>query len=110
VSASRLALGGAVGFFAAFFVSSVVPTPLLWYLPRSGQVVFATAVTELGMDFYGRLLLSLGCAVVVGQLANATSRLRLRALIIATVLLFGLCVGFEFVAAAERKAVPLETP
>lgn len=110
MNATRGALLGATGFFAAYFLSSVIPTPLLWYLPLSGKFVFATVVTEVGMDFYGRLLLS----ALVGGLGAGLSRAwptapvkTLAAWLISSLVL---CVALEAVTLSRRNPVPLTLP
>ncbi len=103
---STRALGAAPGFYAAWFLSSVVPTPLLWYLPLARRFEFATVATELGMDFYGRLLLSLAVAVLAGVLAGR-SRLSLRTLTVWLVSTGLLCLALELVVLWHRVPVPL---
>lgn len=70
-----------VTYLATFFASTASPTRLLWYLPLERRFEFGLLPkVGLGMDFYGRLLLS----IVVG--------------------LLGLLVG----AAVERRLSPAQ--
>ena len=110
MTATRVALGGAVGFYAAWFLSSVIPTPLLWYLPLSGDFVFATIVTELGMDFYGRLLLSVGAGAVSALLARAWRQAPISTLAVWTLSTLALCVALEVTVLSRRNPVPLVAP
>lgn len=110
MTATRAALGGATGFFAAWFLSSVVPTPLLWYLPLAGRFVFATVVTEVGMDFYGRLLLCLAVGGGTALLARAWRAAPVKTLGAWTLTTLALCVALEVTVLARRNPVPLTLP
>jgi hypothetical protein len=63
-----------VGYLAAYLISTVLPTPLLWHLPVERRFTFEVRPLALGADFYGRLLLS----VVAGAAAWDVARLALR--------------------------------
>ncbi len=61
-SASTLGwLAFAFAFLAAFFISTAVPTRLLWYDPLAHRFLFALRPGGIAMDFYGRVLLCLAC-------------------------------------------------
>ncbi len=106
---SRAALAAATGFYVAWFLSSVIPTPLLWYLPLARRFVFATVVTELGMDFYGRLLLAFAVALAAAAL---TRRFKpaLRTLSVWALSTFTLCVVLEVTVLSHRVPTPLPKP
>lgn len=110
MTATRSALLGATGFFAAYFLSSVIPTPLLWYLPLSGRFVFATVVTEVGMDFYGRLLLSLVGGAAAALLARVWRTAPVRTLAVWSLSSLALCVALEVIVLSQRNPVPLTLP
>ncbi len=110
MNATRAALLGATGFFVAYFLSSVIPTPLLWYLPLSGRFVFATLVTEVGMDFYGRLLLSVLAGGLCAWLARAWPSAPVRTLAVWSLTSLALCVTLEVVTLSRRNPVPLTLP
>lgn len=110
MNATRAALLGATGFFAAYFLSSVIPTPLLWYLPLSGRFVVATVVTEVGMDFYGRLLLSVLVGGVAALLSRAWPTAPVKTLAAWTLSSLALCVALEVVTLSQRNPVPLTLP
>ena len=60
----------AAGYLATYFVSTAVPTPLLWYRPLERRFTFEVHPNALAMDFIGRMLLSLAAgllAAVVGR-------------------------------------------
>jgi hypothetical protein len=61
----------AIGYLSAWFVSTTVPTPLLWHLPLERRFTFEVRPLQLGADFLGRLLLSLaaGALCSLGRLA-----------------------------------------
>jgi hypothetical protein len=110
VRATRSALVGATSFYTAYFLSGVIPTPLLWYLPLSGSFVFSTVVTELGMDFYGRLLLSLlvgGATALLAQPWRTAPHRILAALMLTSL---GLCLALELTVLSQRQPVPLLQP
>ncbi|MBK7865394.1 MAG: hypothetical protein IPJ65_43715 [Archangiaceae bacterium] len=78
-AAARLRLSAAwalavAGYALAFLVSSVVPTPLVWYFPLERRFSFEVRPSALAMDFYGRVLLS----VLSGAVVFALARLALR--------------------------------
>ncbi len=63
-----------VAYLMVFFASSTVPTPLWWYMPVERRFVFDVHPMGLGMDFYGRVALSLvgGCVgAVIGLILHA---------------------------------------
>ena len=116
-----LAVGSAcfaAGYLATFFVSTALPTPLLWYLPLERRFAFAVRPMGLAADFYGRVLLSLavgGLAAFIGHLLfrRATGARLERALRVLSVWTFALLV---FTAAmyiyllAGRTALPVPLP
>lgn len=67
--AAGLAFFG-TGYLLSYFVSTSVPTPLLWYYPLERRFGFGVRATGLAMDFYGRFLL----AFAVGGVALLVSR------------------------------------
>jgi hypothetical protein len=106
---SRGALAAATGFYVAWFLSSVISTPLLWYLPLERRFVFASVVTELGMDFYGRLLLALVAAALAAGLTRVVKP-PLRTLSVWALSTFALCVVLEVTVLAHRVPTPLPKP
>lgn|GEM_PF-1731909 len=68
------ALCGAIGYLAAWFVSTALPTRLLWHLPVEHRFTYEFHPLTLGADFYGRLLLCLA----VGGLCCGAAALALR--------------------------------
>ena len=104
---ARSALAGATGFYAAWFLSSVIATPLLWYLPLSKRFIFATVVTEVGMDLYGRLLLSLVAGIATALLVRVWNTAPLKTLAAWTLTSLALCVALEVTVLSQRQPVPL---
>jgi hypothetical protein len=45
-------------YLAAYFLSTAIPTRLLWYYPLRHQFLWQVRPDGLAMDFYGRVLLS----------------------------------------------------
>ncbi len=69
--ASALSWGAfGVGYYACYFLSTAVHSPLLWYLPIERRFAFGTYVPGLAADYYGRELL----CVVAGALAFVAAR------------------------------------
>jgi hypothetical protein len=108
------ALGFALAFAASWFLAAITQVPLLWYLPLERRFTFATSVSGVGMDYYGRWLLALaaGC---VGPLAGrwlprpAPARwLTTAAVWIAGVV--ALTFALELALLVHRHAAPLELP
>jgi hypothetical protein len=108
-AASARALGAATGFYAAWFLSSVVPLPLVWYLPLARRFEFAPVVPGLAMDFYGRLLLAIAVGALAGLVA-ARARLSLGTLALWVASTGLLCVLLEGVLLWQRVPAPLQTP
>jgi hypothetical protein len=110
--AALAGLGFGVGYGAAWFLAAVIPVPLIWYLPLQHRWAFATVVTTLGMDYYGRLVLacSLGAAgALVGRSVAARAKPRWvvhGAIWVATVV--GLALVLQVALLAKRHPVPLE--
>lgn len=107
----------AAAYLAAFFLSTAIPTPLLWYLPIEHRFSFGLRIDGLGVDFYGRVLFSsiIGAAgAAVGQwLATVTSapvrarwviRLGIWSLLL---LVFTACLYVYLLASRHAPAVPL---
>ena len=67
-------LCGAAAYLAAWFLSTALPTRLLWHLPVEHRFTYEVHPLTLGADFYGRLLLCMG----VGALATGAAALALR--------------------------------
>ena len=64
-------LGGGAGFLLAYLASSALRSPVAWYFPLEHRWTFEVRpMAGLGMDFYGRLLLSLLCGAVAYALAH----------------------------------------
>jgi hypothetical protein len=55
-----------IAFGVLFLVSAMARWPVPWYLPIERRWVFAPAVRELGMDWYGRSGVSLALALASG--------------------------------------------
>ena len=108
----------AVGFFFFYFVSTAVPTPLLWHLPLERRFTFEVRPLALGADFYGRVLFSLcsgGAAWAVARLAvgalepEALRRwLRLVSLWALSLLVF--TAGLYVYLLASRQPIPAPLP
>ena len=99
-------------FPAAWFLCSLKALPLLWYLPLERRFVFATTVTQLGIDFFGKLLL---CGAVAGLGAALTSRLKPgarwgAALAVWPLVLFALALALNVTQLVQRVPVPLPRP
>jgi hypothetical protein len=109
--------GFSAAYLAVFFASSTVPTRLLWYLPLDHAFIFTIRPEGLGMDFYGRLLLSFGAglvgAVAAGAIESRLSETRrrgaLRVLLVWTIglLLFTSGLYVNLLTAREPKPLPL---
>jgi hypothetical protein len=54
-------LAFAFAYLLAYFLSTVIPTALLWYYPLLHRFQWQVRSNGLAMDFYGRLLLCLLC-------------------------------------------------
>jgi hypothetical protein len=106
---ARATLAGATAFYATWFLTSVLPTPLPWYLPLTRRFVLATVVTELGMDFYGRLLFALVAAMLVALAARRWAP-PLRLLAAWALSTLALCVALEVTVLSRRVPVPLALP
>jgi hypothetical protein len=50
---------GTIAFALAFTYPMYTPTRVLWYLPLERDWVLAVKPKQLGMDFYGRVLLAM---------------------------------------------------
>jgi hypothetical protein len=66
----------AIGYLAAWFISSALPVPLLWHLPLERRFTFEVHPLGLAADYYGRLLLCLS----IGGLSWLAGRLLARRL------------------------------
>ena len=53
------------GYLAAYFLSTALPTPLVWYRPTQRRFEFTTHPLGLASDLYGRVGLSLGVGAAV---------------------------------------------
>ncbi len=107
-------LGFALAFAASWFIAAITRVPLLWYLPLERQFTFATSVSAVGMDYFGRWLLALA-AGSVGALTGrwlprpAPARWLTHAAVwIASVVT--LTFALELALLAHRHAAPLELP
>lgn len=107
---ARLALGFGIGFYAAWFLTSVTPTPLLWYLPLAHRFELAITVTELGMDLYGRLLVALVAGLVSAAPVQWLARRNLTTLTAWLLVCLGLCASLELIVLARRNPTPLQAP
>ena len=58
------------GYFAAYFLSTALPTPLVWYLPTLRRFELTTHPLGLASDLYGRVALSLAAGAGVFFLAR----------------------------------------
>jgi hypothetical protein len=110
-------LCGAAGYLAAYFVSTALPTRLLWHLPVEHRFTYEVRPLALGADFYGRLLLCLGAGALAYGAATFAIRffrieLRahwLRALLFWTfgLLLFTSGMYLNILSARRPMAAPL---
>lgn len=66
--AARLAYG------LTFLVSAMRKSPVPWYMPLEHRFVWASRPDGLGMDWYGRTLLALVAAILLGSLAYGLSK------------------------------------
>ena len=66
----------AVAFWAAWFASSALQLPLLWYLPLERRFVFGHAPDGIAMCVWGQLLLSSVVAAVCAGTAALIVRRR----------------------------------
>lgn len=62
-----------VVFGVTFLASAMARWPVPWYLPMERRWVFAPAVRELGMDWYGRSAASLAVSLAAALGAYALS-------------------------------------
>jgi hypothetical protein len=58
------ACAAAIAFTIVFALPSFSPTRVLWYYPIERRWVFEAHATGLAMDYYGRLLLAGGAALL----------------------------------------------
>ena len=105
-------LAGTVAYLAAWFLSTALPTPLLWHFPLEHRFSFETHPLGLGADFYGRLVLCLAAfAVTFGAvtLSRAARVQWLRALSVWAIalLLFTSGMYLSLLAARRPMAAPL---
>lgn len=118
LSVALSGLGFAFGYLAAYFLSTVLPTRLFWYYPLARQFRFQVHPDGLAMDFYGRVLLSLGW----GCVSLIAVRLLLRtvptwgrgevvhALLVWVVGSFLFTAGLYVFLLAHRVPIPLPIP
>ena len=66
----------AVAFWAAWFASSALQLPLLWYLPVERRFVFGPAPGGIAMCVWGQLLLSSAIAALCAGAAALIVRRR----------------------------------
>jgi hypothetical protein len=103
----------AVAYLAAWFVSSALPTPLLWHLPLEHRFVFAVHPLELGADYYGRVLLCLA-AGALGFFAARAARPRrpewLTTLLAWSMGLLAFCAALCIYTLAHRQPIPAPLP
>ncbi len=110
-------LCGAAAYLAAWFLSTALPTRLLWHLPVEHRFTFEVHPLTLGADFYGRLVLCLGVGALAATAAAVSIKLRkfelraswLRALLIWTfgLLLFTSGMYLNILASRRPIAAPL---
>lgn len=102
----------ALGYLAAFFLSSVIAVPLVWYYPVERRFAFEAHPTGLASDFYGRVLLSVAAGGIFAVLARpGWTGPRARTLLplwIATLLLF--TAGLYAFVLAHRLVIPAPLP
>lgn len=70
-------LGGlafALGYLTAYFLSTAIPTPLLWYYPLQHRFQWQVHPTGLAADFYGRVLLSLASGAATWLLSHVLGK------------------------------------
>ena len=65
---------GATGYLAAYFASTVLPVPLVWYFPVERRFSFEAHASGQAMDFYGRLLFSLAAGALALGLGRVVFR------------------------------------
>jgi len=80
-SLARALLVAVVAFDLAFVFPGWRPTRVLWYYPLAHRFALEAKPSSLAMDFYGRVLLAIGCALaafaiafLVGKWRRATPR------------------------------------
>ena len=108
----------AVGYLFAYFLSTAVPTKLLWHLPLERRFTFEVRPLALGADFYGRVLLSLLAGAVSMLLARGALRgssaesLRrwLHRLLGWTLVLLVFTAGLYVYLLASRQPIPAPLP
>ena len=66
-----------VGYLFMSFLSAAVPMPLLWHLPVERRFTFEVRPLALGVDFYGRVLVSLAAGALLAAAAWVMIRRRL---------------------------------
>lgn len=112
-------LGGGAGFLLAYLASTALRSPVAWYFPLEHRWSFeARPMAGLGMDFFGRLLLSLLCGAVayalahgVGQRLEGARRARAElVLLLWNVSLLVFTTGLYGSLLYGREVVPLPAP
>jgi small-conductance mechanosensitive channel len=63
-----------VGYLTAYFLSTAIATPVIWYYPVERHFAFEYRPHGLAADFYGRLLLSLFSGFVVASIGRLVVR------------------------------------
>ena len=102
----------AIGYLGAFFVSSVLPLPLLWYFPVEHRFAFAAHPLGLGADFYGRLLFALAVGALAAWVVRPSWGGR-RAPVMLSAWIAGLVVfaaAFYLFVLAHRLVIPAPLP
>lgn len=75
MNARALSWGGfGLGYLLFYCLSTVVPTPVPWYLPLEHRFAFGVRVDGLAADFYGRVL----SCLIAGGVGYAMARVLAR--------------------------------
>ena len=69
------AFGFVIAGSLSFIIILLVSPPTLWYLPLAREFYLGGVPPTLGMDFYGRCLMSLGVGCMGGIVAYIGARL-----------------------------------
>ena len=91
-------LGAALGAELCWLATGLWRFPLPWFLPLEGRFEWATGVSGIGIDLFGRALwLFIGGVggAVLGSFARSPRAVALQSWLVLG--LFGLCLTFELV-------------
>jgi hypothetical protein len=105
-----------LGYVATYFLSTALPTPLIWYYPLERKVAWGLHPMGVAADFYGRVGLSVVGGLVLVALARGFP-VRTRENPVWTYRLVSWIVGLLFLTAGlyifsliHRQPIPAPLP